>query len=47
MDVVVAEDVIWLALTFILAAVLSITLLIWGRTAGRAAAPARARARRD
>jgi hypothetical protein len=43
MDIAVAEDVIWLALTFILAAVLSVTLLIWGR----AAAPARARARRD
>jgi hypothetical protein len=43
MDVIVAQDVIWLALTFILAVVMSITLLIWGRSA----TPARARARRD
>jgi hypothetical protein len=43
MDVIVAQDVIWLALTFILAVVMSITLLIWGRSA----APARARTRRD
>jgi hypothetical protein len=34
MDAAIAEDVIWLALTFILAVVLTVTLLIWGRTAG-------------
>jgi hypothetical protein len=41
MDAATAEDVIWLALTFILAAVLTVSLLIYGRTAGTA------RARRD
>jgi hypothetical protein len=34
MDAAIAEDVIWLALTFILAVVLTVTLLVWGRTAG-------------
>ncbi len=34
MDGAIAEDVIWLALTFILAVVLTVTLLVWGRTAG-------------
>jgi hypothetical protein len=47
MDIAVVDDVIWLALTFILAAVMSITLLIWGRATATAPARARARARRD
>jgi hypothetical protein len=33
MDAAIVEDLIWLALTFILAAVLTVTLLIWGRVA--------------
>jgi hypothetical protein len=31
MDPATVDDVIWLALTLILAGVLSVTLLIWGR----------------
>jgi hypothetical protein len=38
MDAAVAQDVIWLALTLILAVVLTVTLLVWGRTAGSPAA---------
>ena len=34
MDTGTAQDVIWLALTLILAIVLTVTLLLWGRTAG-------------
>ncbi len=32
MNVASVDDVIYLALTFILAAVLTVTMLIWGRT---------------
>ena len=34
MDAAIVEDVIWLALTFLLAGVLSVMLLIWGRASG-------------
>jgi hypothetical protein len=34
MDAGTAQDVIWLALTLVLAVVLTVTLLLWGRTAG-------------
>jgi hypothetical protein len=37
MDAAIAQDVIWLALTLVLAVVLTVTLLVWGRSA---AAPA-------
>ena len=33
MDAATVEDLIWLALTFILAVVLTVTFLIWGRVA--------------
>jgi hypothetical protein len=33
MDAANVEDLIWLALTFILAIVLTVTLLVWGRVA--------------
>jgi hypothetical protein len=32
MNLATVDDVIYLALTFILAAVLTVTMLIWGRT---------------
>jgi hypothetical protein len=34
MDSATAQDLIWLALTLVLAVVLTVTLLVWGRPAG-------------
>jgi hypothetical protein len=34
MDAAIADDLIWLALTLILAVVLTVALLVWGRAAG-------------
>jgi hypothetical protein len=39
MDAATVDDAIWLALTLILAGVMTVTLLIWGRA--RATAPSR------
>ena len=38
MDTAIAQDVIWLALTLVLAVVLTVTLLLLGRAAGAPAA---------
>jgi hypothetical protein len=37
MDAGTAQDVIWLALTLVLAVFLTVALLLWGRTAGASA----------
>jgi hypothetical protein len=37
MDAAIADDLIWLALTLVLAVVLTVVLLVWGRAAGASA----------